>query len=229
MGRYDYTIGRELDLKAEQEKTLSTPLLKSNVILRIMYWAMDVLYGKEVSLPKVKVLEILARYPYWAWENGGYRGLTRIHAATAEPKDHDIKRFKWYVELGRESQDNEEYHMLMLEDIIAQKRIKLCWLRHYLLPRVMAFVYYYLTRIIFYISPATSFYMNAAFESHAEHEYMKFAKAHPEWEDEPVETKYFDQYYPRQKTLADLIRRIALDERDHMFYSLEEYEKLNKK
>ena len=58
MSNYEYTIGKELDLKVEQEKTLSSPRLKSNFILKIMYWMMDVLYGKEVTLPKVKVLEI---------------------------------------------------------------------------------------------------------------------------------------------------------------------------
>jgi len=226
MGQYEYTMGRELDLKAEQEQTLAVPVLHSNMILKVMYWTMDKIYGPEPSLPKVKVLEILARYPYWAWENGGYRGLTRAHATTWEPRDSDIQRYKGYIHLGRVSQDNEENHMLILEDIIAQKGIELGWLKHYLLPRIMAIVYYYLSRIIFYFSPATSFYMNAAFESHAEHEYMKFAKAHPEWEDEPVDSKYFDTEYPRQRTLADLLRRIALDERDHMHASLEEWEKL---
>jgi len=226
MGSYEYTMGKELDLKAEQEKTLAAPALRSNVILKVMYWTMDKIYGPKPSLPKVKVLEILARYPYWAWENGGYRGLTRLHAATWEPRANDIQRYKGYIQLGRKSQDNEEYHMLILEDIIAQKGMELGWLTHYLLPRVMAFVYYYLSRIIFYLSPAMSFYMNAAFESHAEHEYMKFAQAHPEWDEEPVESKYFDVYYPRQRTLGDLLRRIALDERDHMYASLEEWENL---
>ena len=228
MSKYEFTMGKELDLKAEQEKTLASPYLRSNFILKGMYWTMDFLYGKEVSFPKVKVLEILARYPYWAWEKGGYDGLTGLYSRTTDPDRSKVDHSRHYIWLGRYSQDNEELHMLLAEDLIAQKGVQLSWLKHYLLPRIMAAVYFCLSHLIFFFSPATSFYMNAAFESHAEHEYMKFAKTHPEWDNEPVESKYFE-LYPRQKSLADLLRRIALDERDHMFHSLHEYEKLTGK
>ena len=67
--------------------------------------------------------------------------------------------------------------------------------------------------------------MNARFESHAEREYAKAVKDHPEWETEPVDTEYFE-YYPKVSTLADLFRRISLDERDHKFESWEEYERI---
>jgi len=67
MGMYEYTIGKEVDLKAEQEKTLAAPQLPANFILKGMFVTMDILYGKARTLPKFMVLEILARYPYWAW------------------------------------------------------------------------------------------------------------------------------------------------------------------
>jgi hypothetical protein len=93
------------------------------------------------------------------------------------------------------------------------------------MPRILAFVFYYLTRLIFCLRPAWSFAMNAAFESHAEHEYMLMAREHPEWDDQEIDSIHFDRY-PRQRTLNDLVRRIALDERDHMNHSLEELERL---
>lgn len=228
MSRYEYTIGKELDLKKEQEKTLSTPSLKSNLILKMMYLTFDILYGKEPTLPKVKVLEILARYPYWAWENGGYHMFSSVYAVTGKVLSASKMESQSLIDLGRDAQDNEQMHMMLVEDILHQKGIKLGWLQHRLIPRVMAFVYYYLTRIIFFIKPEWSFAMNAAFESHAEHEYMKMAVSHPEWDSESVESVHFDKY-PRQKSLADLLRRIALDERDHMNHSLEEVERLQKK
>ena len=70
--------------------------------------------------------------------------------------------------------------------------------------------------------------MNAAFESHAERQYMLLVKEHPEWESKPVDSVYF-QHYPKQASLADLLRRIGLDERDHMYHSLEEAERLKAK
>lgn len=69
--------------------------------------------------------------------------------------------------------------------------------------------------------------MNAAFESHAEHEYMKIVQEHPEWENEQIESEYFE-FYPKQKSMADLFRRIGLDERDHMYHSLEGMERMRK-
>lgn len=65
-----FTMGKELDMKEEMKRTLATPKLPANVMLKIMFLTFDLLYGKARSLPKVLVLEILARYPYWAWEHG---------------------------------------------------------------------------------------------------------------------------------------------------------------
>lgn len=70
--------------------------------------------------------------------------------------------------------------------------------------------------------------MNAAFESHAEHEYMLYAQEHPEFEEELVESIWF-AHYPKQKTVADLIRRVGLDERDHMNHSLDEIKRLTQR
>jgi len=91
----------------------------------------------------------------------------------------------------------------------------------------MTFVYFLITRVMYWLNPVWSFAMNAAFESHAEHEYMLYAREHPEFESAPMDSVWF-KYYPRQKTLADLVRRVALDERDHMNHSLEEIERLKR-
>ncbi|MDD2597758.1 MAG: alternative oxidase [Kiritimatiellae bacterium] len=220
-----YTMGKELDLKAEQEKTLATPRLPANLTLKIMFLTFDLLYGKGRSLPKVLVLEILARYPYWAWENGAYKLLSLWHCATGPVDQQKIKDALRHIEMGREAQDNEQWHMLLWADLCRQQQIKLSWFKHWLLPRHMTFVYFYLTRIMYWIKPVWSFRMNAAFESHAEHEYMLFAQEHPEFDSMAVDSIWFE-YYPRQKSLGDLIRRVGLDERDHMNRSLAEAARL---
>ncbi len=222
---YEYTVGKILNLREEQEKTLKTPCLKPNVILQGMYITFDLFYGPKRTLPKFLVLEILARYPYWAWEQGSYKKLSRIYARPAPADQETVKQLLQTIQLGRDSQDNEQWHMLLLADIIQQKGIRLGWLKHGLLPRIMAGVYYCLTRLIYWIKPAWSFSMNAAFESHAEHEYMAMAQENTGWDEEEVHSFCF-AYYPRQNSLNDLLRRIALDERDHMFHSLEEHERL---
>ncbi|HIJ64404.1 MAG TPA: hypothetical protein HPP77_00530 [Candidatus Hydrogenedentes bacterium] len=225
MAQYEYTMGKDVDLKAEQARTLETPAMSANLLLRTMYLGMDLIYGFKRTLPKFKVIELLARYPYWAWENGAYNRLTRSYARTrgADKKGSDLA--VRHIELGRKSQDNEQWHLMLIEDIMRQKGIRQGWIKACFLPRVMAFKYLVLTRLMYRLKPEWSFAMNARFESHAEHEYMRLVQEHPEWEDEPAESEYF-QYYPRQATLADLFRRIGLDERDHMHESMEEYERL---
>lgn len=223
--KYEYTMGKQVDLKAEQEKTLQTPYMKSNIILKMFYLTADIVFGFRRTLPKFKVIEVMARYPYWAWENGSYHRLSRHYATSRYTrKDHTDVAVR-HIDLGRRSQDNEQYHLMLIEDIMRQKGIKQGWFKNYVLVRLMAFGYLLLTRCMYRLKPEWSFSMNARFESHAEHEYMKMVAENPEWENEPVESEYFI-YYPRQATMADLFRRIGLDERDHMNESIEEYERI---
>lgn len=228
MSKYEYTIGKELDLGAEQEKTLSSPLLKKNLFMSMMVIVMDIIYGKKGSLPKFMVLEVLARYPYWAWEQGGYTKMTRAYSRKGRAKKKEFDEAVDLIDLGRRAQDNEQCHLMLIEDIMRQKNIRLGVIRRSLIPRMMAFGYYYMTRLIYNLCPVCSFEMNAAFESHAEREYMKMAKENPAWNDEPVESEHF-AYYPKQKSLGDLLRRIGLDERDHMNESLQKADKIKHK
>lgn len=224
MAGYEYTMGKDLDLKVEQEKTLQSPPLPYNFILKMMFWGFDVVYGAGRTLPKIKTLEILARYPYWAWENGSYHRLSRWYARLDATPKAETDLALSHIAFGREAQDNEQWHMVLVDDIMRRQGIQQSWLKGVLIPRVMALGYYFLTRLMYWTDPGMSFAMNAAFEDHAEHEYMRMAQEHPEWENEPVESEYF-QYYPQQKSLADLLRRISLDERDHKHASLEALER----
>jgi len=225
MGEHELTIGKDVDLKAEQEKTLQTPVMKANWLLRLLYLSADLLYGRGRTLPKFLVIEILARYPYWAWENGSYHRLTRKYGRQRPVGKDDVEVALRHIDLGRRSQDNEQCHMLLIRDFMRQKGIQLGFLRGCFFPRLQVFGYFYLTRMLYRLRPAWTFSMNARFESHAEHEYMRMVQEHPEWENEPADSDYFE-YYPRQKSLADLFRRIGLDERDHMLESMAEYERL---
>ncbi len=225
MSKFEYTIGKEMDLRAEWEKTLQDPGLNANAILRSMFFAMDLIYGKGREMDKFLVIEILARYPYWAWETGSYLRLSRQYANPEYPSKINSDQAWHHIEMGRKSQDNEQWHMFILDDLMRRRGMKRSFLKHYVLPRFLAFGYYFLTRIMYRIKPEWSFDMNARFESHAEREYAKAVVDHPEWEEESIETEYFE-YYPRVRTLADLFRRISLDERDHKFESWEEFETL---
>ena len=226
MTKYEYTMGRDdLDLRAEQAKTLAFPTLKANLILKAMFLLMDLIYGFKRTLPKFKIIELLARYPYWAWETGAYHMISRDYYKTELTDKHLKNEYALrHIEMGRHSQDNEQWHLMILEEIMRQKNIKQGWLKFHLIPRILTLKYYFLTKLMYRLNPNWSFAMNAAFESHAEHQYMLLVAENPQWENEQVNSDYF-KYYPKQKSLSDLLRRIGLDERDHMNESLEELER----
>ncbi|HMB01440.1 MAG TPA: alternative oxidase [Spirochaetota bacterium] len=218
-------IKKKPDLNREMKKTLQTPKLKTNLLLHIFFLGIDILYGFKRTLPKFRILELLARYPYQAWETLSYHRLSKNYSRRRACSWQD-NAYAWHhIELGRSAQDNEQWHLLLLDDIIRQKNIKLGWIRHSLLPWFMIRIYYLMTRIIYRLRPQWSFAMNAAFEAHAEHEYMLLAREQPQWNKEKINSRYF-KYYPRQRTLGDLVKRIGLDERRHKNESLDEMKKL---
>ncbi len=215
-----------MNLKAEQERTLAAPVMRANLLLRGMYLMMDILYGRKRSLAKFRVVEMLARYPYQAWEYVSYSRVTGVFLRGRAVADGEIAELNRIVELGRKAQDNEQLHLALIEEIMARKGMKQGLVFPPFVPALMALGYRLLSRALYLLKPEWSFSMNARFESHAEHEYMRLVREHPEWETERAESRYFGSGYEAQPTLADLFRRIGLDERDHMRESMEEYERL---
>lgn len=201
-------------LKREQEKTLASPRMRYGLLARLLFVTADLFYGRSKSLSKFKVLEIIARMPYQAWENVAYIAITHTHA------DPDFARriFEWVRE-SRLQQDNEQWHLLILEELKNKKKIRENFLQHWLIPQVIAFFYYHISWILYVIRPSWSYLLNAHFEDHAEREYMEYVAENPALEQEPFESMFKDDY-GRFSSLADLFRQIGYDERVHKLESL---------
>ena len=120
---------------------------------------------------------------------------------------------------AREQQDNEEWHLLIMAELAAREGAGRGWIRYRLLPQLLATVYYLLSWLLFLITPASSYRLNADFEDHAEHEYMEFVDAHPELETRPWDCPEAAAY-GCFASVADLIRQIGCDERAHKEESL---------
>jgi hypothetical protein len=174
---------------------------------------LDVVYGKALTLRKFKVLELIARVPYMAWEQVAFIAITHVHTRTAM-----ARRIQERVATARGQQDNEMYHLLIIEELIArsgqpQPQIKFFWL-----PQAIAFVYYQLSWLLFVMNPKWSYRLNADFEDHAEHEYMTMVAEHPDWERVPFDSAFADDF-GHFDSLADVFRQIAHDERVHKLES----------
>ena len=201
-------------LRQEQEKTLASRRRSYGLLAHMLFSTMDLLYGRSRTLSKFKVLEVVARVPYQAWEHVAYIALTHKYG---EP--NFAHRIFELVSEARRQQDNEQWHLLILEEQIHRQELSEGFLRHRLVPQVLAFAYYHTSWLLYVLNPRWSYQLNADFEDHAEHEYMGFVRENPELEARPFESTFVNDYGPFESE-ADLYRQIALDERHHKEESL---------
>ena len=208
----------ELDhdqLVAAQAETLATPRRRYGIAARGLFALLDAVYGRARTLSKFKVLELVARVPYQAWEQVAYIAIT--HTA-----DRPALARRIFDRVGetRAQQDNEQWHLLILEERIGRSDAREGLLRFTLVPQFLALVYYQVSWLLYVLRPGWSYRLNADFEDHAEHEYMELVREHPEWEHEPFESEFAADYAPLD-TVADLFRQIGVDERVHKDESLQ--------
>jgi demethoxyubiquinone hydroxylase (CLK1/Coq7/Cat5 family) len=202
-------------LRQAQQDTLDTPRMAYSLLARMMFKPVDLMYGKKGSYTKFAMLEIIARVPYQAWERMGYWAVHRYAGRSALAK----RVFERIVE-ARSDQDNEQWHLLIMQDLVQRTGQRQTWLLHKLAPWAIAFFYYHVSWLLFLIRPDWSYRLNAEFEDHAEHEYMTFVAENPDLDFVPDPGTYAAEY-GRHRSVADLLRQIGHDERVHKLDSLE--------
>jgi ubiquinol oxidase len=200
-------------LARAQAATLSTPRRRYAAPARALFVGLDVFYGRRRTLEKFRVLELIARVPYQAWEQAAYVATTHVH------EQGDLaRRIHNRVLEARAQQDNELWHLLVLNEVIASKGNSLGRIRSAWLPQLIAFVYYQVSWLLYVLGPAWSYRLNADFEDHAEHEYASLVQEHPEWETIPYSSK-FAADGAQFASVADVFRQISHDERVHKLES----------
>ena len=200
----------QIDLKKEQQAARARPRYPYSAVARIFFVSMDMLTGKKTTLAKAKLVEILAPVPYRAWERRERRRVTR-HQEDGELGHEAGAIMRW----GKEAQDNEHWHLLLIGEKIREDSAKEPWYLSPPLPSLMVGPSALLTWAMARVGIRRAFLLNAEFEDHAEHTYAQMVQDHPEWEDQPVESAVV-QGYGSFRSWADVFRRIGLDERDHM-------------
>lgn len=194
-------------------ETLAAPRRRYSLAARWLFFGLDAFYGRPRTLEKFRVLELIARVPYQAWEQVAYVATTHVH----ERRDLARRIYDRVLE-ARSQQDNEQWHLFILDELIAAKGNELGRLRTTWLPQLIAFVYYQISWLLYVVSPAWSYHLNADFEDHAEHEYAALVAEHPEWETAPFSSEFATDY-GKFDSLADLFRQISHDERVHKLES----------
>ena len=196
-------------LRLEQQRTLDTPRRRYSLAARGLFLVMDLLYGRRRTLSKFRVLEIVARVPYQTWQTVTYKQISKQHR-----NPHAIRRLYDRVRTFRSQQDNEQWHLMILSELVARsgKRENKIW--YDVLPRLIAFGYWHFAWLLYAIKPEWSHRLNADFEDHAEHEYAVLVTENPQWEITPYRS-HVAADYGTFASLADLFRQIGHDERLH--------------
>jgi ubiquinol oxidase len=201
-------------LREAQVQTLDAPRLRYSVLARALFKTMDLSYGRARTIVKFTMLEYIARVPYQAWERVGYLALARHRRRSAL-----ARRVFERIAQTRAEQDNEQWHLLIPQDLVQRRGLRQSFLRHRLAPWLIAFFSYHVSWLLLVIRPEWSYRLNADFEDHAEQEYMSYVAEHPQLETQPDPSSYAAEY-GRHGSLADLLRQIGHDERIHKLDSL---------
>jgi hypothetical protein len=202
-----------IDLRREQEATLARAPYDYSPMTRVFTASMDLVAGRETTTAKAKMLEVLAGIPYNAWE--------RQEQALLGSRDRQtVEGCRRLIRWAREARDNENLHLEVLTERMRQQGEPDPWF----LVQPMRFgaelFYILFANTLAAADMRRAFQFNAEFEDHAEHAYAQFAADHPEWDDEPATgpavRRYSASTGTELQTWGDVVRRIALDERDHM-------------
>src|ERR1700752_2807068 len=102
-----------------QAETLAAARRRYGVLARILFVTLDTLYGKQRTISKCKVLELVARVPYQSWEQVAYIAITHV-----ADRPSLARRIFERVREARAQQDNEQWHLLILEERIGRSDVR---------------------------------------------------------------------------------------------------------
>lgn len=198
------------DLKKEQEASSKRPPYRYSLAAKVFFSSIDLIAGNKITLPKIKLIEILANIPYRSWETRQYTRMTRYYRDLAV-----VQEARKIMEWAREAQDTEYWHLRVVNEKMKEEGIRDSWYLFPPVPLLMVGFYAALMHAMALTNIRSAFLFNAEFEDHAEHVYAQVVEEHPEWEQQPVNNEQVKER-GTLLTWAEVFRRIGLDERDHM-------------
>ncbi|MFN3254514.1 MAG: alternative oxidase [Ilumatobacter sp.] len=201
------------ELREHQARYLSMPEYRYGPAARLLFWTADKVFPQGRSFEFFAFVELVARVPYMAWEHVGHIAQTQNH------RDHEFDRkIQDRVLLARDEQDNEFWHLLIMEEACEQVGYERRWFFDKLFPQILSVVYYHLSWLLFVVRPNWSYQLNRDFEDHAMRQYARFVEEHPEFDEMAWESRYRGDY-GFHATVGDMLRQIAHDEEQHKLHS----------
>jgi ubiquinol oxidase len=175
------------------EKRINRSIVKSavNVIDRVY---------KDRDYARFYVLETVARVPYFSF-------VSVLHLY----ESLGIWRKADYLETHFAQTMNEYHHLLIMEDLGGDERfVDRFFAQH------TAFAYYWLTCLLYMVSPRMAYNLSEQVEEHAYHTYDEFLKQNERLLNIQKPTVTASAYYGDVKNMYDVFVNIRDDEGDHV-------------
>lgn len=180
-------------LPAKLEKRINKSVVKSAVKV------IDRVY-KDRDYARFYVLETVARVPYFSF-------VSVLHLY----ESLGIWRKADYLETHFAQTMNEYHHLLIMEDLGGDERfVDRFFAQH------VAFAYYWLTCILYVVSPRMAYNLSEQVEEHAYHTYDEFLKQNKRLLNIQKPTITASTYYDNVKNMYDVFTNIRNDEGDHV-------------
>jgi ubiquinol oxidase len=175
------------------EKRINKAVVKSavNVIDRVY---------KDRDYARFYVLETVARVPYFSFVS-----ILHLYESLG------IWRKADYLETHFAQTMNEYHHLLIMEDLGGDERfVDRFFAQH------TAFAYYWLTCLLYVVSPRMAYNLSEQVEEHAYHTYDEFLKQNERLLNIQKPTVTASTYYDDVENMYDVFLNIRNDEGDHV-------------
>ncbi|MFM2330615.1 MAG: hypothetical protein RLZZ26_122 [Candidatus Parcubacteria bacterium] len=191
------------------------PGLLPRILGGILVWCGNVVYGYRPSYLKFRAVEVIARVPYHSWASAAFTLLTLCYT-----DEQRALRLSGISRFSRFSSDNETMHVVVIS-AIARKEKRAGFIRFTLIPMLFAFFYFWLSYIIYLISPRWSLETNYLFESHAFEQYNLFLELDGEMlKSKPIESEFLAWYGRHPRSQYEFFRSVRNDEIIHRNQSI---------
>jgi ubiquinol oxidase len=180
-------------LPVKLEKRINKSIVKTAVNV------IDKVY-KDRDYARFYVLETVARVPYFSF-------VSILHMY----ESLGIWRKADYLETHFAQTVNEYHHLLIMEDLGGDARfVDRFFAQH------TAFVYYWLTCLLYVVSPRMAYNLSEQVEEHAYHTYDEFLKHNEKILSIQMPTVTASTYYSDVENMYDVFVNIRNDEGDHV-------------
>jgi hypothetical protein len=179
----------------------------------------NTVYGHKPSYLKFRAVEVIARVPYHSWESAIYTLLTLFYTNEAR-----ALKYARVSKFARHAQDNETMHVVVISQL-AKNEEHAGFLRHYLIPMLFAFMYFWASYWLYLLNARWSYELNYLFEQHAYDQYSEFVTENADvLKAKPVKSEFLTWYGWTAANQYEFFCSVRDDELMHRNASIEEIE-----